>query len=33
VELHGNYTDSQVADKLYLNDLRGRYTFTDVTMP
>lgn len=33
VELHGNYTDSQVADELYLNDLRGRYTFTDVTMP
>ena len=33
VELHGNYTDSTVADTLYLNELRSRYTFTDVTLP
>ena len=33
VELKGNYTDTAVADALYLNQLRSNYTFIEVPMP
>ena len=33
VELKGNYTDTAVADALYLNELRSDYTFIEISMP
>ena len=33
VETWGNYTDTNAADALYLNQLRSNYTFIDVPMP
>ena len=33
VELKGNYTDTNVADALYLNELRSNYAFHEVPMP
>ena len=33
VELNGNYTDTNAADTIYLNQLRSTYTFTEVPMP
>ena len=33
VDMKGNYTDSAVADTLYLNELRSRYDFAEVPMP
>jgi hypothetical protein len=33
VELKGNYTDTNVADALYLNQLRSNYSFIEVPMP
>ena len=32
VELNGNYTDTNAADTLYLNQLRSNYTFIEVPM-
>ena len=33
VELNGNYTDTNVADTMYLNQFRANYTFLEVPMP
>ena len=33
VELNGNYTDSNAADTIYLNQLRSTYSFIEVPMP
>jgi len=33
VEMNGNYTDTNAADALYLNQLRSGYTFLEVPMP
>ena len=33
VELNGNYTDTNAADAIYLNQLRSTYTFIEVPMP
>jgi hypothetical protein len=33
VELNGNYTDTNAADTIYLNQLRSTYTFIEVPMP
>lgn len=33
VELNGNYTDTNTADALYLNQLRSNYSFIEVSMP
>jgi hypothetical protein len=33
VELKGNYTDTNVADTMYLNQFRANYTFLEVPMP
>lgn len=33
VEMHGSYTDTGVADALYLNQFRTGYTFIEVPMP
>lgn len=32
VSLNGNYTDSNVADELYLNELRSNYSFIEISM-
>ena len=33
VELKGNYTDTNAADTLYLNQLRSNYSFVEIPMP